>query len=271
MIPEKLNPEEISEIQKLSAEGLTQEEISRKLGRSISTVNKYIREKKEQVGRRVSRFLGDGELHSLCELLVPLMREKLKEGNPSELPDEGENKENNGKEEEMSNGDVESKAQEIVDRREILKKLDKVEQIAKDVEVLKSQRGEVPEGLAQEIAEMKASIEGNTKQTTEFCKLYPEFCRKTEAAIDKKVEEMKPKGILGTDLNLDELLKNEKSQRVLAEKYLSDIGLRIALERCTSPECLKLRQLAKEKGIKIQKKREGFNMLGSEWDDLDKE
>lgn len=85
----------------------------------------------------------------------------------------------------------------------------------------------------------------------------------------EKEEEKLPKGVLGTDLTLEEFLKDEKSQEVFVDKYLGDAGMRRALERCTSPECKVIREEIQKRGIKILKKREGGGMLGGDWEELD--
>lgn len=202
MIPEKIPEEKIRRILDLRAEGLTQEEIAEAVEISRSTVARYLGKQKKKLGSKLNRFLTVPELQDLCEILVPLMREKLQEGNPDGSQDEGQNKENDGKEEEMSNGDVESKAQEIADRREMLKRMEKMEQWGKDMEVLKSQVGKAPAEIIQEINDLKAGMEGirkDTKDTKDFCAKFPEFCA-TQEKIQKQIDKIEsdarsPKGI----------------------------------------------------------------------------
>jgi len=263
---EKLSDEQIAEIQQLSDDGYTQRAIAEKLGISTGVVSKYTR------GKRPATFgYSEAVVENLCERLAPMLLEKLKGEDLEKLPEEGEGKEENKREEEMSNGDVESKAQEIADRREMLQKLEKIEKLSKDMEVLKSQTGRAPEELAQQIGELKEGIDSIKNQTANFCKLYPDLCKKTEDAVAKKLEALQPKGILGTDLTLKEFHADRDSQKVLASKYLSDSGLLAALERCTDPQCKVLRQEALKRGIRIQKKREGGGMLGSNWENIDPE
>lgn len=89
-----------------------------------------------------------------------------------------------------------------------------------------------------------------------------------DAEVEKRIKEQKPKGVLGTDLTLEEFLKDEKSQEVFVDKYLGEAGMQRALERCTSKECQNIREIARQKGINIQKKREGGGMLGGDWEDI---
>lgn len=85
----------------------------------------------------------------------------------------------------------------------------------------------------------------------------------------ESIKNQKPKGVLGTELTLGELLKSEKSQENLAEKYMSESGLLVALKRCTGDECRILREKAREMGINIQVKGRGSMPGSSGWKDID--
>ena len=258
----RLSQEKIDRILELAAQGLNRDEIAKQAGVSTGSVSYHL--SKPSILTRVPA----DKIREICEQLTRIL-EGLKM-----FQNQGENKENNDqKEEEMSDGDVEARIQARLDREKILEELKEVPQLREELKTVKEQVGQIPDKLTEQLskfeAKIKAEIENGAKPTAEFCKLYPELCKKTEDTVAKKVEELKPKGILGTDLTIQEFLEDKESQKVLAEKYLSDYGLQKALERCTGPSCDALRQEMQRRGIKIQKKREGGGMLGSDWEDID--
>lgn len=174
------------------------------------------------------------------------------------------------KEEEMSNGgDIQTKVTEALDRKAMLNRLNELSSIKNDLKVLKKQGLKIPEEFSQKIGDLVEKVDANATQIKSFCEQFPELCstqKKIESRLAKS-EADKPKGVLGTNLSLDELLKHERSQKTLVDKYMGEAGLLRALERCTGPECERIRQLARKKGINIQRQGKG-GMLGQPWEDI---
>lgn len=239
MVLEKIAEEKIEEILRLaSEEGLNQGEIADQVGVSRATAGKYIREVRKISKARNPGRIAVRNLNELCEAITPLILEKLRNRNPGY---KNENKED----QEMSNEDIERRVQEALDRKVLLEKLDSV-------------------------LELKDTIETNTVQIKSLCEQFPGLCS-TQENIDKRLrqsEAAKPKGVLGTDLNLGELLKSEKSQENLVSKYMSESGLLYALKRCTGDECRILREKARGMGINIQLKAKGSMPGSSGWKDI---
>lgn len=240
MVLEKISDEKIEEILRLaSEEGLNQGEIAEQVGVSRATAGKYIREVRKPLRARNRARIAIRNLNELCEAITPLILEKLRNGNPGY---KNENKED----QEMSNEDVERRVQEALDRKSLNEKLD-------------------------QILSLKDEIKTNTIQIKSLCEQFPGLCRVQES-IDsrlKKSEATKPGTVLGTELTLGELLKSEKSQENLAEKYMSETGLLYALKRCTGAECQILRERAREQGIRIQVKGKGSMPGSSGWKDIE--
>lgn len=78
MIPDKIPEQQIEEILKLSEQGQTQEQIAEKLGISRATVSRYLKKQKDTLKPKILRRFSMDEINSLCDLITPLVIDKLK-------------------------------------------------------------------------------------------------------------------------------------------------------------------------------------------------
>lgn len=230
MIPDKIPEQQIEEILKLSEQGQTQEQVAEKLGISRATVSRYLKKQKDTLRPKILRRFSVDEINSLCKLITPLVLQGI----------------NHHKEEEEMGDEVALKVEEALARKQILDTLN-------------------------ELTGLKDVIETNAAKIDSLCKQFPALCS-TQETINtrlRQAEADKPKGVLGTDLSLGDMLKHKESQKNLVDNYMGPAGLLFALKRCTGKECEALREKAREQGINLQVKGEG-GMLGSTgWKDID--
>lgn len=263
MFRERISDDKIKEIVELLASGSTQQETANQLGVALSTVSKYSR-----VGKKPKTVGSPKDYETLRQLISDVIRDDF-----CSLKEE---KNNEDKEEKEMGDEVGTKVQEALDRKAMLDRLNELSSLKGDIEAIKANQDGISDlckrfpGLCEQVEKLEKGFEANIASVKTLCDQFPGLCSTQESiqASLRKKEDAKDT-VLGTGLKLDELLKHEGSQKVLADKYMGDFGLLRALERCTGPECEILRQKAREKGINLQVKTKGAMPGSMSWKDVD--
>lgn len=278
----KENKEDTKDLEK-KAEPKTPEDLAMKeevntLRQDLDDVKIKLGEREEEKLRRedimdeeTKKFLGRVE-DSMGSIEKRLSTQEAKDRQAEVLQQEARREEKTNKMIEANiSGAVAPIAKSVADLGENLKIVrgmicdDKGECIVPTKNDIEALRGKIANDVLESI---KSKEEAKPKEEKPEKKTEAE---KSEEEGEKSIkkEEKLPKGVLGTDLTLEEFLKDEKSQEVFVNKYLGDAGIRKALERCTSPECKVIREEMEKRGIKVLKKRVGGGMLGADWEEID--